>query len=247
MGVKEAAKDWNAFTKRDSMWAILTDPHKRGRRWNAHEFFATGVTEIEDLMRYLHSLGVSVSNRRALDFGCGIGRLTQALTRHFGEVHGVDVASSMIGLANQHNQWPEKCFYHVNESGSLSIFESNTFDLIYSNLVLQHIEPRDSKVYLREFVRVLAPGGIAVFQLPSVPSTFAGSLNYRARQAVKGAALAISRRTRYFARPLMLMYGVRRDEVERILMDSGTKIIDVMENKSAGEAWTSFRYCVSKV
>jgi hypothetical protein len=35
--------------------------------------------------------------------------------------------------------------------------------------VLQHIVPEISEVYLREFVRLLKPGGLLVFQLPSHP------------------------------------------------------------------------------
>ena len=39
--------------------------------------------------------------------------------------------------------------------------------LVYSNIVLQHIHPHYSKQYLKEFLRVLKPGGMLVFQLPS--------------------------------------------------------------------------------
>src|SRR5262249_5547329 len=41
------------------------------------------------------------------------------------------------------------------------------FDLVYSNVVLQHMEPEYSARYIHEFTRILAPGGVAVFQLPS--------------------------------------------------------------------------------
>jgi SAM-dependent methyltransferase len=38
--------------------------------------------------------------------------------------------------------------------------------LIYTSVVLQHMEPQLSIRYLREFARVLRPGGILVFQIP---------------------------------------------------------------------------------
>lgn len=246
MGVKEASKDWDAFGKLDAMWAILTDPAKRGKQWKAEEFFETGVAEIRDLMAYVESLAVSVPRHKALDFGCGVGRLTQALAAHFENVDGVDVAPSMIELANQYNRWPGRCTYHVNTTSSLSFFADDTFNLIYSSLVLQHIEPRYSKSYIQEFVRVLAPGGVIVFQLPSVPSRPVDLLKHRVKQAIKASALAVSRRTHYFTRPLMLMYGMRRDEVERVLRDSGARILDVKTNHSAGGGMSTFRYCVTK-
>ena len=46
------------------------------------------------------------------------------------------------------------------------IFDDNSFDFIYSYVVLQHMRPDYALSYLREFVRVLAPGGVMAFQLP---------------------------------------------------------------------------------
>lgn len=53
----------------------------------------------------------------------------------------------------------------------LARFPDGTFTFIYSTLVLQHMEPQFSKGYIREFVRVLAPGGVLAFQLPAGRST----------------------------------------------------------------------------
>jgi cyclopropane fatty-acyl-phospholipid synthase-like methyltransferase len=55
---------------------------RKGRRWTTEEFFATGVTEIAALMAEARGFGLPASRRRALDFGCGLGRLTQALADH---------------------------------------------------------------------------------------------------------------------------------------------------------------------
>ena len=61
----------------------------------------TGEREISLLMHEMRSLGISVNQHgRALDFGCGVGRLTQALARRFDTVVGVDVSPQMVRLAN---------------------------------------------------------------------------------------------------------------------------------------------------
>ena len=39
--------------------------------------------------------------RRALEIGCGPGRLMRPMSRHFGEIHGVDVSDEMIRLARE--------------------------------------------------------------------------------------------------------------------------------------------------
>jgi SAM-dependent methyltransferase len=47
------------------------------------------------------------------------------------------------------------------------LFHDDFFDFIYTNIVLQHMRPEYSKAYLKEFLRVLSPGGLLVFQLPT--------------------------------------------------------------------------------
>jgi ubiquinone/menaquinone biosynthesis C-methylase UbiE len=96
-----------------------------------------------------------------LDFGCGVGRLTQALARRFAACTGVDISEEMIRKAEAINRYPH-CSYLANSATTLP-FADATFGFIYSNIVLQHVPPRFSEQYLREFVRVLAPGGLLVF------------------------------------------------------------------------------------
>lgn len=167
MDFADLQRHWDAFGRIDPLWAILTDPNRRGNRWDPVEFFATGREEIAAHLAHAASLGVPGRRRRALDFGCGAGRLTQALAAHFDEAIGVDVAPSMIDLARRHNAHGDRCSYLVNEQPDLSRFPDATFDILYTGRVLQHMEPRYAESYVREFVRVLAPGGYLSFDLPS--------------------------------------------------------------------------------
>jgi SAM-dependent methyltransferase len=152
----------------------LTDPTKRGGKWDIDEFFATGRAEIDSVLDYVRSLPVELKRTRALDFGCGVGRLTQALCRHFVECHGVDIAPSMIGLAAKYNRFGAKCLYHLNDAPNLALFADDTFDFVYSNIALQHIRPEYSVGYIAEFMRLLVPGGVSIFQLPSEPTDAPG-------------------------------------------------------------------------
>jgi len=163
-------KNWDAFGKTDPLWAILTDPTKRGGKWNLEEFLQTGVREIADVFKYLETLKVSVPSNRALDFGCGVGRLTQALSSRFDECWGVDIAPSMINSANKLNRCPDRCHYYLNEKSDLSYFPAEHFDFIYSKIVLQHMEHVYSKAYIKEFLRILSPNGVLIFQIPDGPA-----------------------------------------------------------------------------
>lgn len=160
-------RDWNGLARKDAMWAVLTGPLGSARTWDPDAFFQTGVDEIGGVLGRLRALGVSPQPSRALDFGCGPGRLTQALAGHFAHVDGVDIASTMIERAQALNRRGAACRYHVNTTGDLQIFPERTFDFIYSSITLQHMEPQYSRRYIDEFFRVVRPGGVAVFQIPS--------------------------------------------------------------------------------
>jgi SAM-dependent methyltransferase len=166
MELERLQQSWNAFGEEDPLWAILTIPDRRGGRWDLDEFFATGREEVGEVLGELADHGVSIKRQRALDFGCGVGRLTQALAGHFDSVDGVDVAASMIAGAQRLNMNPERVRFHHNGAPDLRMFDDHSFDFVLSLIVLQHMEPGLMVGYMREFLRVLRPGGIAFFNVP---------------------------------------------------------------------------------
>jgi len=167
MELKDLQRNWDLLGKEDPLWAIITTDSKKGNKWDLGEFFASGDREIAELMQYLSDLGLHCARHRVLDFGCGVGRVTQPLSRHFTNVIGVDIAPSMIAQARALDR-EGRCQFIVNDRADLSLFPDHQFDFIYSNIVLQHMRPVYSTGYIREFCRVLAPGGVAVFQVPSL-------------------------------------------------------------------------------
>ena len=94
-------RHWNEYGRSDPLWAILTDPDKKGTRWSIDEVLQTGRDEIAALVAYLDARGLCGTRRRALDFGCGAGRLSHALAAYFERVIGVDIAPSMIDAARK--------------------------------------------------------------------------------------------------------------------------------------------------
>jgi SAM-dependent methyltransferase len=177
--------DWEGLAERDALWAILTDADKLGGKWDVTDFMATGEAEVATVMRHLERIGF-VPDRRgeALDFGCGVGRLTQPLARRFAECVGVDISEEMVRKAVALNRY-EHCRYVANAEPRLP-FAADSFSFIYSNIVLQHVPPQFSTEYLREFMRVLAPGGVLVFGVQdSYASRGVSSQLARARQVLR--------------------------------------------------------------
>jgi SAM-dependent methyltransferase len=229
---------WDAAGKDDPFWSVLSVRDKQKNRWEPQEFLQTGVDEINQVMTHLNELALDVPPRRALDFGCGPGRLTQALAAHFEQVDGVDISPSMIALAERLNQQSDRCRYHLNERDDLSRFADQTFDFVYSSITLQHVGPANARSYLKEFIRVLVPGGVLVFQLPGRQT---GWLR-RLKAFAPAPMLDAYRRLRYHGHPAATMYGIPREDVVRFCESNGVEVIDVQANHEAGSGWESFRY-----
>ena len=162
MNLETLKNNWESLAERDALFAILTDHRRVGGKWDVDEFMATGEMEIETVMHHLSSIRcIPDFTGKALDFGCGVGRITQALAPRFTSCVGVDISRQMIDKANALNRYAH-CRYVANPAEQLP-FADASFSFIYSNIVLQHVPRRYSTAYLGEFVRVLAPGGILVF------------------------------------------------------------------------------------
>jgi SAM-dependent methyltransferase len=177
--------DWERLAEHDAFHAILTDQSKVGGKWNVVEFMATGDAEIEIVMSHLANIGhIPDFDGAALDFGCGVGRLTQPLVRRFASCIGVDISQQMIQKAESLNQYAH-CRYVAHSNARLP-FADASFSFIYSNIVLQHVPPRFSEQYLQEFVRVLAPDGVLVFGVQdSFAAPYLSSKMIQVRQVLR--------------------------------------------------------------
>jgi SAM-dependent methyltransferase len=163
-------EDWNARAKEDAYYYVAF-----GRREQSDdEFTATASSVVTALERELKRLP-PVSNprtRRALEIGCGPGRLMKPLARNFGEIHGVDVSDEMVRLARERLRGVPHAHVHATTGATLAPFADESFDLIYSYAVFQHIPSRDVVFeYLREAHRVLKPRGIFCAQFNGLPET----------------------------------------------------------------------------
>ena len=229
-------KNWDELGKNDPLWLVLGN-RPGGGQWGAEEFFQAGRDEIRNVFAELDGLLVSVRRSRALDFGCGVGRLCQALAETFEEVHGVDISPSMIEHARRFNRFPDRCKYHVSAENGLPMFPSDHFDFVYSVLTLQHIEPRFARNYLREFVRVTRPGGVMAFQVLK-PVLWRGLVPQRAAEAW--------RRFKHGRKPYIGMFGMSGREVTRAVEAAGAKVIQVSPLPCDTSRFLSYKYFATK-
>jgi ubiquinone/menaquinone biosynthesis C-methylase UbiE len=98
--------------------------------------------------------------------------MTHALAGKVKEVHAVDIAPSMIEQARTLHAGLPNAHFHVGSGADLALFPDASFDFVFSFIVLQHVPDPDVVLgYIREFGRVLRPGGRALFQLRTHPET----------------------------------------------------------------------------
>jgi len=156
--------DWNQRANEDAYYYVAF-----GRRQqDDEEFFATAGDVVKGLEWDLKRVQ---GRDAALEIGCGPGRLLRPLSRHFTEIHGVDVSDEMIRLAADRLRDTPNAHAHHSSGSDLAQFPDDKFDFVYSYAVFQHIPSRDVVLnYLREARRVLKPGGVLRCQMNGLPA-----------------------------------------------------------------------------
>ncbi|HEX6869899.1 MAG TPA: class I SAM-dependent methyltransferase [Micromonosporaceae bacterium] len=243
MTLDDARRDWTALGADDPLWAVLTLPGKRGGRWEVEEFLATGREDVAVTIRWLTDLGRPTRFSRVLDFGCGVGRLSQALAHHADEVIGVDIAPTMLDAARAMDRSGGVCTFVHNDRADLRQFPDQHFDLVYSMLVLQHLPRAAVDAYLAEFIRVLRPGGTVVVQVPTRPLwTLKGMIWRFAPYPLVGWA-----QRRFLGYPAaMRMTAVADADLVALVGRHGGEVLARMVDPTYTEDWRNTRYALGR-
>jgi 2-polyprenyl-3-methyl-5-hydroxy-6-metoxy-1,4-benzoquinol methylase len=228
-------RDWTDLGELDPMWAIASTPEKRFGGWDEAAFAESGARKATGVLRRLDELGVPARYGRALDFGCGVGRLSLPLAQRFEAVVGVDIASSMIegarvraaaaGVTNAR--------FLLDGEGPL---ERVSFDLVYCALVLQHQPSADAALSLIERLATLvAPGGVLVVQ---VPTWLAPRLRLQPGRRAYSALRVLGVPARFLYERLRLqpmrMVAVPRGRVDACLREAALREIRADERERDG-------------
>lgn len=96
-----------------------------------------------------------------LELGCGAARIGRELIERCGHWTGVDISPNMIKVAGNRLAGHANAHLEVLDRTSLGMIESDSLDKAYTVAVLCHMDKEDLFLYLREFARILKPGGLA--------------------------------------------------------------------------------------
>ena len=136
--------------------------------WSEKDFYASGEqTVAEDILTDMTNIcqGQDPREMRVLELGCGAGRVTRALARIFGEVHGVDVSPEMVLQARSVCD-PSNTFLHQVDGATLDALGPLRFHFAYSCCVFHHIASYEIiRSYVRDIGCRLAPGALFKFEV----------------------------------------------------------------------------------
>nr|HQV30344.1 methyltransferase domain-containing protein [Calditrichia bacterium] len=164
-GGKNMKEDWNARAVENARYYVRSTD----RNQSEAEFDGSGEQNVREYVlvdRELIAPDGDLRNKRMLEIGCGIGRMTKHLATHFGEVVGIDVSGEMIRQGKSRLADVPNATLLETSGSDLGDFDDNSFDFVFSFIVFQHI-PDKAVIfnYIRETMRVLKKGGIFKFQV----------------------------------------------------------------------------------
>jgi len=172
--------EWRKWGRQDPYFAVITDEKFRVDRLTEevkHEFFESGHAHVSYVLEHCRRIaGGTFWIQRALDFGCGVGRLCVPLSEHAEAVVGVDVSPDMLAEARRNciRYGCANVTFRISDS-TLSEVEG-TFDLVHSCITFQHIDVERGKRLFAELIARIAPGGLGAIQITYGKAGFAGTL-----------------------------------------------------------------------
>jgi SAM-dependent methyltransferase len=240
---EQVRADWTRLGAEDPLWAVHVAPDKRGGRWEVEEFLALGRQDVDRARGILTGLGLPTTWDRVLDFGCGAGRLSQALAEHADEVVGLDVSPPMLETARALDRSDGRCSFVLGEDPDLRAFPDGSFDLVYTERVLQHLPRPVLENYLAEFVRVLRPGGVAYLHCTTRPMWTPRGMAWR---FAPGPLVRWAQRRLLGYPAPMRMTGMTEERVAAVVGAAGAEVLAGVAVDEPETHWQARRYVVRK-
>lgn len=237
---------WDRLADSDPYFGVLVEPRFRGRHLSGETFdafFATGDAHVTEVLRSIHRLTADPRwdptgpgpIGRALDIGCGVGRITLPLARYSTEVVGVDISPRMLDEAASNAraaELPQATF--VRSDPELSQV-TGAFHLIHSYITFQHIPPTSGLRLMESALRRLLPGGVAMIHV----TTYTGSPFRRAVGALRRHLPGLNAIVHWFrgwplGAPFIPMYPYNRPDVSAVFDRVGVRVLAEVQTNHGG-------------
>jgi SAM-dependent methyltransferase len=219
---------WERLGSERPFHSVLTEPrYLPGTFADAEpEFWRSGESEATVLAGYLADLGLlKLEDTSALEYGCGVGRVTVPLAGHVRTMTAYDLSAPHLALARERAALMGRSNVRLvlleNPLGA----EFDSCDLFYSRIVLQHNPPPIIGHLLRNLIRALKPGGLGIFQVP----TYGVGYNFRVAEylrSMKSSDTSLN----------MEMHCYPQAELFSLIAQEGARVVQVRDDNATGRA-----------
>lgn len=176
----DSDRDWEKLGESDPYWAVLTDESFHQARLtpeNTERFFALGERDVANVFAAIaRCIAPDFRPTRALDFGCGVGRLVIPLAQRCGAVVGIDVSDAMLAEARRNADRAGVTNVEFVKGDDALSRVAGRFDFVHSYIVLQHIPVPRGEAIARRLLDLLEPGGVGALHY-----TYATGLSAKSR------------------------------------------------------------------
>jgi len=214
---------WKRLGETRPHWSVLTGDEFLPERIDktVDEFYRSGVSNIATMLKTLERNGIDASRlRTVMDFGCGLGRLSAALSPHFERVTGVDISPSHLALAREaiaRRALANVDFVQLEAIDAVDRLPQ--VDLVFSVIVLQHNPPPVILALFKALLGRVKPGGAAVIQIPTyLPAGYSFDVERYFREGGKD----------------MEMHAIPQHEAFAAIRGAGMELLEVIDDSWTG-------------
>jgi SAM-dependent methyltransferase len=240
-------RSWESHGRREAYYGVLATDRFRNANLSESviaEFMLSGEGHIDDVLGYVERNMGPVRRGRALDFGCGVGRLLLPLARRFEQAVGLDISDSMLAETQRNAEKAGVSNISVAHSPD-ELPPGETYDFIHTVIVLQHIPLARGEALIAALLSRLTPGGVAALHV-----------NLKLRRTRLRAFCSFLRRNftplnvpanllsgRPWNEPMMQMNEYRLDRLYQIGLANGftSMLVWAAEIPQASQAFVLFR------
>jgi trans-aconitate methyltransferase len=206
------SKLWEYYGSHDPYYGVLSAPEFRTEHMTEDartRFFKSGIEDIDQCVAHAEAAFGPLRFDTALDYGCGVGRLSRPLSDRFANVISVDISESMLTTARAN-----LAGRNVRFENAAQMSDSPT-NFIVSRMVFQHVEPHVGLAILPKLAARLHGTGVI-----EIPVRDKAGFVRRVLRSVRRSLKALTR----VGEPIIPMYAYDLNAVTRALESAGCRV-----------------------